>query len=362
MQLRSLEVKNFRCFTHRTIAFDSGVILIEGDNGSGKTSLLEAMHYGCYLRSFRTHNPRHMIAHGQESFFVKIHVAEDSGLLATEHEVQVGFAGKRRSVKLDQRPISSYKELMDSYRTVTVTEDDIGLITGGPEIRRNFLDAAIVLDNPVFTRTLSELRRITEQRASLLVQRNNNQELYRLWTEQLWEKSRIVQQARISLLSKIHEEAKRLIDTMFQGFYRLNMTYNPKINLEISSFQEWYHAQPFLHQNELQAGRSLFGAHLDDFSIHFQDTQSKLYASRGQQKLLVMLIKMAQVQEISRSRGPVILLLDDFLTDFDKKRAECCLQMLTGLKGQLILTSPQSADCLSGMVKNLGGRHILLTE
>lgn len=361
MQLRSLELKNFRCFAHQKMSFESDLTLIEGDNGSGKTSLLEAMHYGCYLRSFRTYNPRHMIAHGQESFFVKLHVLEGADLLATEHEVQVGLAGKRRSVKLDQRPISSYKELMDSYRIITVTEDDLGLITGGPEVRRNFLDAAVVLGNPLFTKTLTELKRITEQRASLIYQRTHNHELYTLWTEQLWEKSRAVQQERSAFLVEILDQAKILIENMFKGLYKLDITYAPKMVLEAPSFKDWYREHPSLYQDELLAGRSLFGAHLDDFVIKFQDTQSKLYASRGQQKLLVMLIKMAQMQEMSRVRGPAILLLDDFLTDFDKKRAEGCLEMLVGLKGQLILTTPLAVGCLAGMIKALGGQRLALT-
>lgn len=360
MQLRSIDLKNFRCFAHQTLQFESDLVLIEGDNGSGKTSLLEAMHYGCYLRSFRTYNPRHMIAHGQESFFIKMYVTEGSDLLSSEHEVQVGFAGKRRSVKLNQRPISSYKELMDSYRVITVTEDDLGLITGGPEMRRNYLDAAIILGNPLFAKTLSELKRITEHRASLIYQKNAHEELYRLWTEQLWEKSRLVQQERTALLDKVLREARVLMESMFQGLYRLDMAYMPKMNLEAPSFQDWYKEHSTLHTDELMAGRSLFGAHLDDFVIKFQDSQSKLYASRGQQKLLVMLIKMAQVQEMNRTRGSVVLLLDDFLTDFDKKRAECCLQTLVGLKGQLILTTPLAVGCLADMIKTLGGYRVLL--
>ncbi len=341
--------------------FDSKLVLIEGDNGSGKTSLLEAIHYGCYLRSFRSYNPRHLIAHGQESFFVKLHIEQESALCTHEHEIQVGFAGKRRSVKLNQSPVCTYKELMDSYRVVTITEDDLGLINGGPEIRRTFLDQAIILGNPLFTRALSELKRITEQRSSLIYQKNSNQELYRLWTEQLWEKSRVVQKERKELLAHILSEAKNLIEGMFQNTYRLDISYAAKMDLDATSFDEWLSMHPALYHDELSAGRSIFGAHLDDFVIRFQDTHSKLYASRGQQKLLVMLIKMAQVLEITRAKGPVILLLDDFLTDFDKKRAERCLSTLAGLKGQLILTTPLATTSLVDMIRTLGGQHVILT-
>ncbi|HSW73657.1 MAG TPA: AAA family ATPase, partial [Candidatus Limnocylindria bacterium] len=135
MQLTQLYLKNFRCFADKTITFESPLVLIEGNNGSGKTSLLEALHYLCYLRSFRTHSPRDLLFFGHETFFIKA-LCEQSGTVAQNHEIQVGFSHKKRLVKIDQRAVSSYKELMDYYRIVTLTEDDVVLIQGGPDVRR----------------------------------------------------------------------------------------------------------------------------------------------------------------------------------------------------------------------------------
>ncbi len=360
MQIHSIELKNFRCFPHKIVKFDSNLVIIEGDNGSGKTSLLEAMHYGCYLRSFRTYNPRYMVAHGQESFFIKLHIDEGE-LLPADHEIQIGFIGKRRSVKLNQHPICSYKELMESYRVITITEDDLGLITGGPEVRRTFVDTALILGNPLFTKTLADLKKIIDQRTSLITQRSSNLDVFKLWTQQLWEQSRFIQQERIALLTKIEKQAQKLIQEMFNGSYTLTIDYRPKVDLKEYSFEEWFKAHSSLYEQETIMGRSLFGAHLDDFVIKFQDNHSKIYASRGQQKLLVMLIKMAQVHEIALVKGPAVLLLDDFLTDFDRKRAELCLKILCGLHGQIILTTPLASDWLSGMIKTLGGQRIVLS-
>lgn len=361
MFVRSIELKNFRCFASQTITFERPIILIEGCNGSGKTSLLEALHYGCYLRSFRTYNPGHLIAHGQESFFIKLNVSENEEDHMS-HQLHVGFAGKRRSVKLNERSISSFKELMDSYRVITVTEDDLELVTGGPEKRRTFLDQAIMLSNPLFAKILAQLRRIIDQRSSLLARGKPQQEVYYLWTQQLWQKSREVIQERMLRLGSILQESQELITQMFEGAYRLDMTYSPKMELEALSFDEWLAAHPLLYESETNMGRSLFGAHLDDVIIRFQDNHSKLYASRGQQKLLVMLIKMAQVKEITRNRGSVVLLLDDFLTDFDQIRAQKCLQTLMGLQGgQLILTTPLAAEFLVGMIDSYGGQRVSLT-
>ena len=145
VKLFQAELKNFRCFSQHTISFDQQLVLIEGDNGCGKTSLLEAFHYCCYLRSFRTHNPRTLIKHDQSSFFIKLKIEDSVDVAPIHHTVQVGFSGNRRSVKLDSHPICSYKELMDSYRVITLTENDLALVCAGPEERRAFVDQALVL-------------------------------------------------------------------------------------------------------------------------------------------------------------------------------------------------------------------------
>jgi DNA replication and repair protein RecF len=303
-----------------------------------------------------------MIAHGQQSFSIKIHVDEGS-LLPSDHEIQIGFTGKRRSVKLNQHAICSYKELMDSYRAITVTEDDLALVTRGPEVRRTFIDTALVLGDPLFTKTLTELKRIIDQRASLIAQRSSHADVVRLWTQQLWEKSRYIQQKRIILLSKIEHHIQSLIKELCHGSsYTLSIRYNPKMDLAASTFEVWNAAHPLLYEQELVMGRSLFGAHLDDFTITFQDNHSKIYASRGQQKLIVLLMKMAQAYEMTLTRGPVVFLLDDFLTDFDRKRAELCLNILGGLRGQIILTTPVASDWLGGMIETLGGQQIVLSS
>src|SRR3990172_3358446 len=180
VQLTKIYIKNFRCFPALNLELDSPLVLVEGINGSGKTSLLEALHYACYLRSFRTHVPRDLIQFGQQDFFIK--VALDSRALdhAMHHEVQVGFSGKRRLVKVDQKSVCSYKELMDYYRVVTLTEDDLSLINGGPDARRSFIDQAILLNDPSFITVIRNFRQVLESRNALLQISSKNEESYRV--------------------------------------------------------------------------------------------------------------------------------------------------------------------------------------
>ena len=106
------------------------------------------MHYLCYLRSFRTHLPQELVQFGQDNFFIKARL--ENGNAADGYDLQVGFSNKKRLVKVNNKSIASYKELLDYYRIVTITEDDLGLIKDGPEERRLFIDQAIMLADPEF--------------------------------------------------------------------------------------------------------------------------------------------------------------------------------------------------------------------
>ncbi len=162
--LESVHIKNFRCFTDIDLTFNNSIVLIEGLNGSGKTSLLEALYYACYLRSFRTHLPKEMLQFERENFFIKVAFRNQSFM----HEIQAGFSNSKRLVKIDNKAVSSYKELMNYYRVIGLTEDDMFLIKGGPQDRRVFIDQLLLLYDPSFIDSLHTLRNVVSNRTILL--------------------------------------------------------------------------------------------------------------------------------------------------------------------------------------------------
>jgi DNA replication and repair protein RecF len=151
MHINSLTLKHFRCFSDQTISFQAPLVLLEGANGSGKTSLLEALHYACYLRSFRTRTTQELIQFGSTAFSLQVELAgqaEGTTKLTMGYAAAVQDGAPKRLVKVDGAPVHSYKDLVSLYRVVTMTDDDLLLITGLPEVRRSFLDAAITLTHP----------------------------------------------------------------------------------------------------------------------------------------------------------------------------------------------------------------------
>ncbi len=358
IQVSSVELKNFRCFSHLQLDFSAPYVLLEGMNGIGKTSVLEALYYTCYLRSFRTYNPRELIAFNAEEFFIKVTIKSLDGL---SHDIQIGMSKNKRLVRVDQRPISSYKDLMSYYRTISLTEDDLALIQGSPQFRRLFWDQMLLLLNPDYGLTLKNYRQIVDQRNAYLRQpRRSDEDTYKALTQQMWKQAKYIEKKRKELLNRLYSVVNDLNVQFISDGYKILFSYRPKKEL-CDSFDEFYRGNALLKESEFRYGRSLFGAHLDDITITIENRFSRAYASRGQQKLILLLLKIAQLHILNEMGSPSIFLLDDFMTDFDERRSLELISALNSLNSQLIFTSPLVGGIVSQKVKSEGGRVLKLT-
>jgi len=346
--IQKIRLKNFRCFDDQVFDFENNkFVIITGKNGSGKSSLLEALHYSCYLRSFRTHLNRDLVNLEQDYFFINIEF--DLENLGTSDQLHVGFSDTDgKVVKLNQKQIQSYKELIAQYRIVSLSEDDLQVVSGAPEIRREFFDFALFLLNPDFLAQSRRYRQTLEQRNSMLANiyaRNSssfNDEL-KVWSQKLWEEALPIKEARKTYLAELEVLVNELLGRYFkeqETDLNVAFTYSSKNSPgeTFEVFWEQHEAKSLV--TELKWGRSLFGAHLDDFSISFQNKKAKIFASRGQQKLIIFLIKVAQLSMTLKHGEPGVFLLDDFLTDFDTGRLQNCLAVLQDLPFQIFITSP----------------------
>ncbi len=358
IQLSSVELKNFRCFPHLQLDFSAPYVLLEGMNGIGKTSILEALYYTCYLRSFRTSSPRELIAFNAEEFFIKVTIQSLEGL---SHDIQIGMSKNKRLVRVDQRPISSYKDLMSYYRIISLTEDDLTLIQGSPQFRRLFWDQMLLLLNPDYGLTLKNYRQIVDQRNAYLQQpRKSDDGTYKALTQQVWKQAKYIEKKRKELLNQLYLVVNDLNEQFVSDGYKIQFSYRSKKEL-CDNFEEFYRANAALKESEFRYGRSLFGVHLDDIMITIENCYSRAYASRGQQKLILLLLKVAQLHILNEMGCPSIFLLDDFMTDFDERRSLELISALNSLNSQLIFTSPQVGGIVSQKVKKEGGRVLKLT-
>lgn len=341
MRTTSISLLNFRCFKQLELNFNAPITLIEGCNGSGKSSILEALHYACYMRSFRATSPTHMICFSENAFSVKITGTTDN----EAWNLVVGASAEKRQVKLEGKAITSYKQILDRYRVITITEEDLDLMQGYPEARRAFLDTTLFVMNPDYSTLMRTYLKTLKQRTALFMRPNLDMAMYELWTEKLEELSGVIQAQRKELLQRLEEKVNILLKIYSSSEARVTCDYKIK------------ERTPDLLERERRAGRTLLGAHLDEITIFYENHHSRHYASRGQQKMIVILFKLAALQLLQK---PALLLLDDFMTDFDNSRIEQLLGALLEDNNQIIITCPLKDSRLASILKNYQAQVISL--
>ena len=347
MFITKVKLKNFRCFENSEFDFKKQFIIVEGNNGSGKTSLLESIYYACYLRSFKTRLNSDLINFDNDHFFIQIHFDDELG---SKNQIQIGYSDQKgKLVKLNQKQVQSYKDLIDYYKVISITQDDLQLVSGAPEFRRSFLNQSLFLLDSDFVFNLRKYKQILEQRNSFLLKNIHSKLIGSLerelftWTKQLWKQSLVIQKSRIIFLEQIEKEINKSLKNYFYELEDvfINLKYISKNMNTSHDFEDFwkYHKQNFI-EKELRWGRSFFGLHLDDFSISFRKKRAKVFASRGQQKLILFLLKNIQLQKLQEKDQVGCLLLDDFLTDFDDIKLKQTIFLLKDIKSQIFLTMP----------------------
>jgi DNA replication and repair protein RecF len=326
VSISGIELKNFRCFGEKKFEFDAPVVFIQGNNGSGKTSILEALFYSSNVRAFRGNLPRELVRFENDHFFIRVTFA-DSDLL------QVGFADQKKRLRINNNLITNYQELAHCYHAIAITQDDMDIIQEYPVQRRLFIDQMLCQLNPELIERFQAFRLALQKRNEwLALKKPIDPVLYELLTTELEKQSEIIRTHRIALLENIEQKLHPLQKGVFGTESRFSLAYKPKEIVDLKRLQ----------QQELRMGRSLIGCQLDDFIITINQINVRNFGSRGQQKAAILLLKIAQGILLTEAhpRSKKAFLLDDFMTDFDETRSNLFLSLLLDLKMQLFFTSP----------------------
>jgi len=319
------------------------ITLIQGHNATGKTSILEALYYAAYLRSFRTTHPSDMIAFGNDAFTIGIDGMSHDNDNNTWH-LHIGCSQDKRIVKKNQHTISSYKDLLTFYRVMHIIEDDMDIIKGGPKSRRTFLDQSLVLYQYAYATMMRQYKKALAQRNALLAQGVHNDTI---WLEQMWSYAYRIVSQRHEWLTLLQHEVNALLESFFTDV-QVTIQYAPKYHVydDFATFYDMY--SHHIHRNEAYSKRVRFGPHLDDITIELHNASTRTFASRGQQKMVMLILKLAAIRLVDM---PVILLVDDMFADFDEEKIQRILDMLAHKSHQIIMTTPSVSEHLAATLK-----------
>ena len=336
MVLRSLRLRNHRNYSQLDLAPGPAVNVFIGANGQGKTNLLEAVAMLALSSSPRARRESELV--GPVAAASRIEAEIQAGAIRREISIALNVEGERahRTIEVDGARRRAF-DLPGHFRVALFWPDDLGLVKAGPELRRRFLNQMLVQVEPGYARSLARLRRVLEQRNSLLKSIAAGQggaDMLDAWDAQLVEVSGEIVVARATAARQLEPEAARCHAQIAAG-ERLEMRYlGPPENLAEAVYNS--------RAEDLRRGTTSVGPHRDDLLVLLDGQEARSFASQGQQRTAVVSLKLAEARLIeSRTGERPVLLLDDVLSELDSERRAALLGEVAG-GGQVIITSVEA--------------------
>lgn len=351
MFLSELELKNYRNYQTLHINFSPRVNIFFGQNAQGKTNILEAAGILSLGRSFRTKKDVELIRWEQEFCFVKGIFTEDPEI----ELIEIGIGNNQKKIKINRQEKKN-NELFGLIPVVIFSPEDLQLIKGGPQNRRDFIDLYLAQVEPNYRNVYYNFQRILQQRNRFLKDRYHEKTELEVWNNQLVEHGTKVICYRAELIEKVKPYIKNahlnisneneIIDLEYLSVKGLPVKDQTEAQLK-ELFYDELHA---LRRMEIDRKMTLVGPQRDDLRLTIGNAKSqnqvelRNFGSQGQQRTAALALKLGLVEIITEIRGKTpLLLLDDVMSEFDDTRKKALLKMLLS-SSQTFLTSTSKQD------------------
>lgn len=307
-----------------------GIVLVTGENGSGKTNLLEAMHLGTQGFSPRTRTDGRLIRFGESQAAVRLKIDREG----VGHEVAVKLGrGAAKTAELDGSRLASADSLRREFPTLVFTPDRLAVIKGAPAVRRAYLDRAL-------TRLLPTRAGLPLEYAATLAQRNaalrraqlglSGRDALEPWTERLAALAELLVAARREALAALQPGFSERLEQLGLSGGALRYEGDPPGAEALESRLE----------ADIARGATGLGPHLDEVAIEASGRELRGFGSQGEQRLALLALLLAEASLLPVSP---LLLLDDVLSELDARRRGVLAECVAGLRQTVITTTHRSA-------------------
>ena len=363
MKCNSITFSSFRNIENETCLFDDGVNVLWGKNAQGKSNILEGIYFFARGRSFRGAKEREMIRFGDEAASLALDFCRDGEKYPVSLEANILSEG-RKSLFRNGAKLSGSREMIGQFRAVLFCPAHLTLVSGGPALRRSFMDIALSQLYPAYLDSLSRYNRALNQRNALIKKVRETGErldtfIWETYADQMAKYGADVFLRRLEYMQSLSASVEELFDSMTDGRERPSLSYRSSALGEGEEKMESSRAKLFdaLTKNidrEIHMGATLYGVHKDDIAVRLNGKDAKTYASQGQQRSLALSMKLAEGEMSKRIGGEYpVFLLDDVLSELDGDRRAFVLGSLSGR--QLIVTS-----CEPDIFRSMGGNARLI--
>ena len=343
MFLRSIEANQFRN-SNGSITWGTGLNILHGNNAQGKTNWLEAIYLLAHGKSFRSHHLKETIKFGESAAIVRGVVSTGKDL---ERELQVNLNATTKQTLINgkREPISRYAAHLYA---VCFTADELEVIRGGPEARRNFLDRGAISLHPAYAQTIADYNKVIKQKKRLLQQAAEDRfnidtlaSLVQPWNGQLINLATQIHRARMRYVDLLNEALEH---NLFHDDISIRYVSSLEGKGDLADYRALITSRLQLRmQAELFAGACLIGPHRDDLLALFGGRDIRSFGSSGQQRSALITLDLAAISVYySKHQNYPIFLIDDVDAELDGNRINRLLEYLDGRTQTFITTSKRS--------------------
>lgn len=361
MYLRHLHLRQFRNYRDQKVNFDAAKTILVGDNAQGKSNLLESVELLSTLKSHRVSRDRDLILDGKPAGQIEASLERQVGNIDLTLTLR---SQGRRTVAVNGETLRRHLDFLSILNVVQFSSLDLDLVRGSPEVRRHWLDRLLVQLEPVYAHILQQYNQVLRQRNALLkkirqqkIAAETTGSLYSIPTQELalWDSQLATSGARVirrrqRVLERLAPLAREWHGAISGSTEVLQMEYLANVAVDRKeliiqdslegvrlAFLEKIKARAIAEQYQ---GTTVVGPHRDDLVFTINDTPARQYASQGQQRTLVLALKLAELQLIEQVvKEPPLLLLDDVLAELDLHRQNQLLEVITNRFQTLITTT-----------------------
>lgn len=331
MIFKRVEISHFRNLISTSFNPSSSLNLISGSNGSGKSSLLEALHYLANGSSYRTNRLSHIVHHNSDCFTLFSEIGNK-----LSHRIGIKRCRDlNHQTRIDGQEISRRSELVQIQPLQVLSPESISLLIEGSEVRRSYIDWALFHVEQSSHYHLSNYTRVLKQRNALLKNLSHTQ--VRHWDSLLVEHGVVIDKLRREYVDRIKPITHKLLSLML-----------PEVEISFSYRPGWSKYDDFMDSleesfdNDIKLKYTTVGPHRADLSIKCGNIKASETLSRGQQKLVVIALKLAQAISLYEysDKKPVIL-IDDIAAELDVEHRALLLETVKTLDTQVFITTPE---------------------
>ncbi len=338
MRLKKISLASFRNLQKVELEPGARFNILYGNNGQGKTNLIEAIYLLGTLKSFRLAKNSELMTWGTPFALVK-GMVEHEGV---DREIALVVEREGKRVRVDQKTIARPADFFGSLNVVVFSPDEMAMAKGGPDVRRRYLDRAVFSGDAAYLGFFHDYSRVLKNRNALLKKDDNDG--LDVWSEKLAEAGTRLIARRIGFLREIEGLLREFYRSISGNGEDVGIAYRPHLldreRLPAEGTTLLLEGLARTAAEERRTGATAVGPHRDDVEFILNGRALKQYASQGQQRSFILALKMAEIEYLRRKfDSPPILLLDDMTSELDRERNRNLMEFLKQKEIQVFITT-----------------------